>query len=107
MASPLSTPLASTTLTVAYAAAGTYTLRIERIQLGKAVATATATVRINLAPKRAAGPGCRYLRLCPARSLRLSVRVQPAGSVYSWQDGSTGPTLLATTPSQYWVDVPK
>ncbi|MDB5270136.1 MAG: hypothetical protein JWP58_3176 [Hymenobacter sp.] len=100
----VNTPLATTSLTVAYAAAGTFTLRIERIRVGQVVATATAAVRISPAPsvrlaQAADTAGCAPL------SLRLSVGVQPAGSVFSWQDGSSGPTLLATKPGPYWVDV--
>ena len=92
------------TLNVIYAASGTFSLRIERRRLGVVVAMATASVRISAAPRvrLALAPdtvGCAPL------NLRLLVGIQPAGSVFSWQDGSTGTALVATAPGLYWVDV--
>lgn len=101
---PIRTGLATSSITVTYPTAGSYSLRIERYRLGAVVATATATVGISPAPVvrlalAADTAGCAPL------SLRLSAGAQPAGSVYRWQDGSRAATLVATVPGPYWVDV--
>ncbi|WP_210515929.1 gliding motility-associated C-terminal domain-containing protein [Hymenobacter terricola] len=92
------------TLNVIYSSPGTYTLRIERRRQGVTLATATATVRISASPQVRLALGADTAGCAPL-SLRLSVGAQPAGSVYSWQDGSTAATLTATAPGLYWVDV--
>ncbi|GAA3980720.1 hypothetical protein GCM10022407_27470 [Hymenobacter antarcticus] len=91
-------------LNMSYAAPGTYTLRVDRRRQGAVVATATAVVRISPAPRvrLALAPDTV---VCAPVSVRLSVGPQPAGSVFSWQDGSTAPTLVAIRPGGYWVDV--
>ncbi|WP_457064378.1 gliding motility-associated C-terminal domain-containing protein [Hymenobacter sp. UYAg731] len=98
------TGLASSSLSVTYPTAGTYSLRIERRRQGAVVATALATVRIVPAPRvrLASGPDTTG---CAPLNLRLSVGNQPAGSLFSWKGGSSAATLLATTPGEYWVDV--
>ncbi|MBO2009111.1 gliding motility-associated C-terminal domain-containing protein [Hymenobacter negativus] len=100
----ITTLVATDSLSISYPAPGTYTLRLDRRRQGVVVASATASVRISATPQ---------VRLtlapdtvgCTPLSLRLSVGPQPAGSVFSWQDGSRGATLVATTPGTYWVDV--
>jgi gliding motility-associated-like protein len=100
----IGTAASTDSLNVVYASPGTYTLRVDRRRQGAVVATATATVRILAAPqvRLALAPDTAG---CAPLSLRLSVGAQPAGSVYSWQDGSSNASLVATAPGVYWVDV--
>lgn len=43
---------------------------------------------------------------CTGQSLTLSISPPPpAGTTYSWQDGSTGATLNVTASGSYWVDI--
>jgi len=98
------TPAAVDTLAIAYAVAGTYTVRIERRRQGVVLATATAVVRIGAAPRVRLAQGPDTIGCAPL-GLRLSVGTQPVGTRYGWQDGSTAATLIATAPGTYWVDV--
>ena len=92
------------TFRTAYPAAGTYTLRVERRRQGAVIATATATVSISASPRvrLATGPDTAG---CAPLNLLLSTGSQPAGTVFSWQDGSTAATLVTTAPGIYWVDI--
>ena len=48
----------------------------------------------------------RDTALCAGQpAVRLSVGLQPAGSTYRWQDGSTGTTFVVTQPGRYRVEV--
>ena len=101
---PIHTPTSTDRLQVLYAAPGTYTLRVDRRRQGAMVATATATVRISPTPRvrLAVAPDTAS---CAPLHLTLSVGTQPTGSVFSWQDGSTSPTVVATLPGMYSVEV--
>jgi hypothetical protein len=100
----IATLVAADSLNTSYANPGTYTLRVDRRRQGVVVASATATVRISASPRvrLTLAPDTAS---CAPLSIRLSVGAQPAGSVYSWQDGSRGAALVATLPGTYWVDV--
>jgi len=100
----ITTLVATDSLNISYSNPGTYTLRVDRRRQGVVVASATATVRISPSPRvrLALAPDTAS---CVPLSLRLSVGAQPAGSVYSWQDGSRDASLVATAPGVYWVDV--
>ncbi len=43
--------------------------------------------------------------ICTGQQVRLSPSVQPPGTTYQWQDGSTAPTFTATAPGTYTVTV--
>jgi hypothetical protein len=100
----IATLVATDSLNTSYSNPGTYTLRVDRRRQGMVVASATATVRISASPqvRLTLAPDTAS---CAPLSIRLSVGPQPAGSLFSWQDGSRGATLIATRSGVYWVDV--
>ena len=55
------------------------------------------------------GPAVRLgpdTTVCGPVAVRLAPRnALPAGSTLRWSDGSTGPSLLATAPGTYWLEV--
>ena len=43
--------------------------------------------------------------VCEETGVLLRSSVQPDGTTYRWQDGSTAPVLYARTPGLYWLEV--
>jgi gliding motility-associated-like protein len=91
------------TATHTYTAAGTYqvTLTVTDPLL---VAPVTSAQSVTVAPL----PSVRLSAdtvVCPNAIWTLRTSPQPAGTLYRWQDGSTGATYVAHGPGQYSVEV--
>jgi gliding motility-associated-like protein len=90
----------STGATYLAQASGTYSVQVTTAQ--GCVGTATSRVQLGIAP---------VVRLsadtlvCPNAVWTLRTNPQPAGTLYRWQDGSTGATYVAHGPGQYSVEV--
>ncbi|QKG56756.1 gliding motility-associated C-terminal domain-containing protein [Hymenobacter sp. BRD128] len=90
----------STSATYLAQASGIYTVRVTTPQ----GCTATASSRVQLGQPPVVSLGADTL-VCPNAVWILRTTPQPAGTLYSWQDGSTAPTYLAHGPGQYSVQV--
>jgi gliding motility-associated-like protein len=90
----------STSATYLAQSSGTYTVRVTTPQ--GCTATASSRVQLGQAPQV-------QLRadtlVCPNAVWTLRTNPQPAGTLYRWQDGSTGATYVAHGPGQYSVEV--
>jgi gliding motility-associated-like protein len=91
------------TPTHTYTTAGTYqvTLTVTGASLA---APATSTQSVTVAPLPSVRLGADTL-VCPNAVWTLRPSPQPAGTLYRWQDGSTGATYVAHGPGQYSVEV--
>lgn len=86
-----------------YAAAGTYQVTLTVTAPTLAV-PATSTQSVTVAPLPSVRLGGDTL-VCPNAVWTLRTNPQPAGTLYRWQDGSTGATYVARGPGQYSVEV--
>lgn len=91
------------TPTHTYTAAGTYqvTLTVTGTTLA-APATSTQSVTVAALPRVQLGGDTI---VCSNAVWTLRTNPQPAGTLYRWQDGSTGATFVAHGPGQYSVEV--
>jgi gliding motility-associated-like protein len=91
------------TPTHTYTTAGTYqvTLTVTGASLA---APAISTQSVTVAPLPSVRLGADTL-VCPNAVWTLRPSPQPAGTLYRWQDGSTGATYVAHGPGQYSVEV--
>ena len=91
------------TATHTYTTAGTYqvTLTVTDASLA-APATSTQSVTVAALPSVRLGGDTL---VCPNAVWTLRPNPQPAGTLYRWQDGSTGATYVAHGPGQYSVEV--
>ncbi|MFD1872385.1 gliding motility-associated C-terminal domain-containing protein [Hymenobacter bucti] len=90
----------STNPTYLVQSSGTYTVRATT-PLG---CTATASSRVQLGQAPLVQLRADTL-VCPNAVWTLRTNPQPAGTLYRWQDGSTGATYVAHGPGQYLVEV--
>ncbi|WP_233635983.1 T9SS type B sorting domain-containing protein [Hymenobacter setariae] len=90
----------STGATYLAQASGTYSVQVTTLQ--GCVGTATSRVQLSNAPVVRLGADTL---VCPNAVWTLRTSLQPAGSLYRWQDGSTGATYVARGPGQYSVEV--
>ncbi|RZL06918.1 MAG: PKD domain-containing protein [Hymenobacter sp.] len=91
------------TATHTYTAAGTYQVTLTVTDASLA-APATSTQSVTVAPLPSVRLGGDTL-VCPNAVWTLRPSAQPAGTLYRWQDGSTGATYVAHGPGQYSVEV--
>jgi len=90
----------STSATYLAQASGTYSVQVTTAQ--GCVGTATSRVLLSAAPTVRLGADTL---VCPSAVWTLRTNPQPAGTLYRWQDGSTGATYVARGPGQYAVEV--
>jgi gliding motility-associated-like protein len=90
----------STNATYLAQASGTYSVQVTTAQ--GCVGTATSRVQLGIAPVVRLGADTL---VCPSAVWTLRTNAQPAGTLYRWQDGSTGATYVARGPGQYSVEV--
>lgn len=90
----------STSATYQAQTSGTYTVVVTTPQ--GCTATASSQVRIGVLPSVSLGLDTT---VCSNTVWVLRTNPQPAGTLYRWQDGSTGATYLAHGPGQYSVEV--
>jgi gliding motility-associated-like protein len=86
-----------------YTAAGTYQVTLTVAGASLAV-PAVSTQSVTVAPLPSVRLGADTL-VCPNAVWTLRPSPQPAGTLYRWQDGSTGATYVAHGPGQYSVEV--
>jgi gliding motility-associated-like protein len=90
----------STSATYLAQASGSYSVQVTTAQ--GCVGTATSRVQLGVAPVVSLGADTL---VCPNAVWTLRLNSQPAGTLYRWQDGSTGATYVAHGPGQYSVQV--
>jgi gliding motility-associated-like protein len=90
----------STSATYLAQTSGSYTVVVTTPQ--GCTGTATSQVRLGAAPSVSLGADTT---VCPNAVWVVRTNHQPAGTLYRWQDGSTGATYLAHGPGQYSVEV--
>jgi gliding motility-associated-like protein len=90
----------STSATYLAQTSGSYTVVVTTPQ--GCTGTATSLVRLGAAPSVSLGADTT---VCPNAVWVVRTNPQPAGTLYRWQDGSTGATYLAHGPGQYSVEV--
>jgi len=90
----------STSATYLAQASGSYSVQVTTPQ--GCVGTATSRVQLGVAPVASLGADTL---VCPNAVWTLRLNSQPAGTLYRWQDGSTGATYVAHGPGQYSVQV--
>lgn len=90
----------STSATYLAQASGTYTVLVTTPQ--GCTGTATSQVRLGAIPSVSLGADTT---VCPNAVWVIRTNPQPAGTLYRWQDGSTGASYLAHGPGQYSVEV--
>jgi gliding motility-associated-like protein len=90
----------STSATYLAQVSGTYSVQVTTAQ--GCVGTATSRVQLGVAPTVRLGADTL---VCPNAVWTLRTNPQPAGTLYRWQDGSTGATYVARGPGQYSVEV--
>lgn len=86
-----------------YATAGTYQVTLT-VTAPTLAAPATSTQSVTVVPLPSVRLGGDTL-VCPNAVWTLRTNPQPAGTLYRWQDGSTGATYVARGPGQYSVEV--
>ncbi|MBO0358459.1 gliding motility-associated C-terminal domain-containing protein [Hymenobacter sp. BT186] len=92
------------TATHQYAAVGTYTTTMTVREVSGATHTYTQTVTIL--PYTQARLSVESAALCSGTPAVLRVTpVQPLGTTFRWQDGSTAAQYTATRSGRYWVEV--
>lgn len=93
-----------TTPTHTYAAAGTYTVTVTTtLPGGVSPVTTFQNVTVNQLPNISIGSPVQSI--CLGQTLVLTTDAQPAGSMFRWQDASTGNALIVTQPGVYTVTV--
>jgi gliding motility-associated-like protein len=90
----------STSATYLAQTSGSYTVVVTTPQ--GCTGTATSQVRLGTAPSVSLGADTT---VCPNAVWVIRTNPQPVGTLYRWQDGSTGATYLAHGPGQYSVEV--
>jgi gliding motility-associated-like protein len=90
----------STNATYLAQASGIYSVQVTTPQ--GCVGTAASRVQLGVAPVVRLGADTL---VCPSAVWTLRTNSQPAGTLYRWQDGSTGATYVARGPGQYSVEV--
>jgi PKD repeat protein len=90
----------STSATYLVQSSGTYTVRATTPQ--GCMATVSSRVQLSQAPLVQLKADTL---VCPNAVWTLRTNPQPAGTLYRWQDGSTGATYVAHGPGQYSVQV--
>ncbi|GAA4505157.1 hypothetical protein GCM10023172_32570 [Hymenobacter ginsengisoli] len=90
----------STSATYLAQTSGSYTVLVTTPQ--GCTATATSQVRLGVLPSVSLGADTT---VCPNAVWVIRTNPQPAGTLYRWQDGSTGPSYVAHGPGQYSVEV--
>lgn len=90
----------STSATYLAQASGSYSVQVTTAQ--GCVGTATSRVQLGVAPMVSLGADTL---VCPTAVWTLRLHPQPVGTLYRWQDGSTGATYVAHGPGQYSVQV--
>lgn len=85
-----------------YPAAGTYTVSLT-LNTAIGVIRRTQTLRISEPPSLRLFP--RDTLICEGAEGLLRASPQPAGTVYRWQDGSTGPTFQVERAGRYTLEV--
>jgi gliding motility-associated-like protein len=90
----------STSATYLAQTSGSYTVLVTTPQ--GCTGTATSQVRIGTMPSVNLGADTT---VCPNAVWVVRTNPQPAGTLYRWQDGSTGASYLAHGPGQYSVEV--
>jgi len=85
-----------------FARAGTYRVTLRVVSATGQQFTVQQTVAVQPRPVVSLGADSLW---CNSTPRTLSPGPQPAGSTYRWQDGSTGPSLLARAAGRYWVEV--
>lgn len=90
----------STSATYLAQTSGSYTVVVTTPQ--GCTSMATSQVRLGAASSVSLGADTT---VCPNAVWIIRTNPQPAGTLYRWQDGSTGATYLAHGPGQYSVEV--